>query len=175
MADTTRIDKAAEQVREDRRAVAAHVFAYAATDLLCYRAEGPPGLQDRQQALWQPLLDWAEETIGAALTVTEGITPVEQPAATLSSLRTAIEALDDRSLAALAVATRATGSLIIGLALIKGHIDADAAMDASQLDDRWQNEKWGEDPEAVKLRDALREEIQAAADFPELVRDGEAP
>ncbi len=169
----TPIEKAAEQVRDDRAAVAGHVFSYAGSDLLCYRADAPPELRDRQQRVWQPLLDWAAETFGAALRVTEGIIPVEQPADALSLLRKAVDALDDRSLAALAVAARASGSLIIGLALIKGRIDVDAAMEASQLDDRWQNEKWGEDPETKKRQDALRDEIQAAVNFLELVRGAE--
>ena len=171
----TPVEKATEQVRDDRAAVAGHVSGYAGSDLLCYRADAPSELQDHQQAVWQPLLDWAAETFGAALSVTEGIIPVEQPAEALSLLRQAVDALDDRSLAALAVATRAAGSLIIGLALIKGHIDVDAAMEASQLEDRWQNEKWGEDPEAKKRQDALRDEIQAAADFLKLVRGSEGP
>ena len=78
-------------------------------------------------------------------------------------------------LAALAVAARASGSLIIGLALIDGRIDVDAALEASGLDDRWQNEKWGEDPETRKRQDALRDEMQAAADFLKLVQGREGP
>lgn len=171
----TPVEKAAEQVGDDRAAVAGHVFSYAGSDLLCYRADAPSELQDHQQAVWQPLLDWAAETFGAALRVTEGIIPVEQPAEALSLLRQAVDGLDDRSLAALAVAARAAGSLIIGLALIKGHIDVDAAMEASQLEDRWQNEKWGEDPETRKRQDALRDEMQAAADFLKLVQGREGP
>ncbi len=172
---TSAIEKAAEQVRDDRAAVAGHVCSYAASDLLCYRADAPPGLRDRQQAVWQPLLDWAAETFGAALNVTEGVIPVEQPAAALSLLRKAVDALDDRSLAALAVAARASGSLIIGLALIKGRIGVDAALEASELDHRWQNKKWGEDPETKKRQDALRDEIQASADSLQLVGGGEGP
>ena len=74
---TTAIEEAAEQVRDDRAAVAGHVFSYADSDLLCYRADAPPELRDHQQAVWQPLLDWAAETFGAALRVTEGIIPVD--------------------------------------------------------------------------------------------------
>ena len=171
----TAIEKAAEQVRDNRAAVAGHVFSYADSDLLCYRADAPSELRDHQQAVWQPLLDWAAKTFGATLRVTEGIIPVAQPAAALALLRKAVDALDDRSLAALAVAARASGSLIIGLALIEGRIDVDAALEASGLDDRWQNEKWGEDPETKKCQDALREEIQAAVDFLKLVRGSEGP
>ena len=168
----TVMEKAAEQVRDDRAAVAGHVLSYAGCDLLCYRADAPSELQAHQQAVWQPLLDWAAETFGAALRVTDGVIPVEQPAGALTRLRKAVDALDDRSLAALAVAARASGSLILGLALIEGRIDVDAALAATGLDDRWQNDKWGEDPETRKRQDAIREEMQAAADFLKLVGGG---
>ena len=166
----TAIEKAAEQVCDNRAAVAGQVFSYADSDLLCYRADAPSELRDHQQAVWQPLLAWTAKTFGATLRVTEGIIPVAQPAAALALLRKAVDALDDRSLAA-----RASGSLIIGRALIEGRIDVDAALEASGLDDRWQNEKWGEDPETKKRQHALREEIQAAVDFLKLVRGSEGP
>ncbi len=42
---------------------------------------------------------------------------------------------------------------------------------ASQLDERWQAQKWGEDETDRVRRDALKDEIQAAIDFLELVRN----
>ena len=101
--------------------------------------------------------------------MTEGVVPVEQPGDALARLKTAVEALDDPSLTALAAATGASGSLIIGLALIHGHIDAESAFGASQLDERWQNEKWGEDEEEIKRRDALKEEIENAVKLLDLI------
>ena len=160
---------AVEHVKRERPAVIDHVLKYAGTDLLCYRAEVPAELRDRQHDAWQPLLDWAAETFGARLTVTDGVVPVEQPDDALTRLKTAVEALDDPSLTALAAATGASGSLIIGLALIHGHIDAESAFGASQLDERWQNEKWGEDEEEIKRRDALKEEIENAVKLLDLI------
>jgi chaperone required for assembly of F1-ATPase len=96
---------------------------------------------------------------------------VAQPAEALSHLRNAVEALDDRSLAALAVLTQSCGSLIVGLAVINGHLGPEQAMLASQLDERWQAQKWGEDETDRVRRDALKDEIQAAIDFLELVRN----
>ena len=160
---------AREHVKRERPAIIDHVLKYAGTDLLCYRAEEPAELRDRQHEAWQPLLDWAAETFGARLVVTDGVVPVEQPLDAVARLKAAVEALDAPSLTALAAATGASGSLIIGLALIHGHIDAEAAFRASELDERWQNEKWGEDPESIKRRDSLKEEIENAARLLDLI------
>lgn len=170
---STIASKAVDQVSNDRAAVLAHVLNYAGTDLLCYRAGHPPELQSRQHETWQPLLDWAADTFNARLVVTEGVTPVDQPKEALSGIKDIVEALDDRTLAGLAVLTQATGSLIIGLALLNGRLDAGAAMQASQLDERWQKEKWGEDGEDRKQLDALKNEIQETLDFLDLVQSRE--
>ncbi len=169
MAEPTPVEKAAAQVGDDRPSIVAFILKYAGTDLLCYRAGEPAELQDRQQETWQPLLDWAAAAFRARLVVTEGIAPVDQPADALSNLQAAVEALDDRALAALAVVVQACGSLIIGLGVINGQMDAGEAMLASQLDERFQAEKWGEDDDDIKRRDALEGEIQAAVDFLKLV------
>ncbi|MFQ5766335.1 MAG: hypothetical protein ACE5GT_15550, partial [Rhodospirillales bacterium] len=106
---------------------------------------------------------------GARLQVTAGVRPVEQPAAALKALRDAVEALDDLGLAALAAVTQASGSLVIGLAVVHGHIGPEAASDAAHLDERWQNEKWGEDGDDLARRRGLAAEIGAAARLLDLI------
>ncbi|HJO73513.1 MAG TPA: ATP12 family protein [Rhodospirillales bacterium] len=163
-------NSAVDGVAPDRRAVVEHAVKYAATDLLCYRANNQPELARRQHAEWQPLLDWAGEALGAPLAVTEGIAPVDQPAAALDALGAAVEALGDLELAALSSLTAACGSLVLALALAAGRIGAGEAYALSQLDETYQIEKWGADAEAVARCDRLCAEIAAAAAFLELVR-----
>jgi len=77
-----------------------------------------------------------------------------------------------RHLAALPSPVTATcGSLVIALALHEGRLDAEAAFDASQLDETFQIEAWGEDAEATRRRAALAEDIRATARFLELLRE----
>jgi len=64
------------------------------------------------------------------------------------------------------------GSLVLGLALLEGRIDAAEAFAASQLDESFQIEAWGEDPEQLERRRALAADIQAAARFVSLLREG---
>lgn len=160
---------AIDRIATDRPAIVEHVNRYGGTDLLCYRADAPPALARRQEAAWQPLLDWAAEALGARLRVTAGVRPVDQTAGARRALRDAVEGLDDLRLAALSAATQASGSLVIGLALVHGQIDPEAAADAAHLDGRWQSEKWGEDGGDRRRRRGIAAEIEAAARLVALV------
>jgi len=161
----TAIDRVAVQ----HESISEEVAGYAATDLVCYRADHPPALAARQKAVWQPLIDWATLRYDAPLAVTTGVIPTGQPEASLKALAAAVAAQDDFRLAALHAATAACGSLVIALALLEGRLDADAAFSASQLDESFQIEEWGEDAEAAGRRRALAADIAATARFANLL------
>jgi chaperone required for assembly of F1-ATPase len=154
-----------------RAEIVAEIANYAATDLVCYRAEHPPALAMRQEAAWQPLIDWAAGRYDAGLTVTAGIVPQPQSPTSLKAFAAAVGAQDDFRLTALQAATAACGSLVIALALLEGRLDAEAAFAASQLEETFQIEAWGEDAEAAARRAALAADIAAAARFLELLTD----
>src|SRR5438270_1276701 len=162
---TTAIDR----TRAQRELVVAETANYAGTDLVCYRAEHPPALVARQEETWQPLIDWAIGRYDAGLAVTSGIVPQPQAPATLKAFAAAVAAQDDFRLTALHTATAACGSLVIALALLEGRLDAEAAFAASQLDESFQIEAWGEDAEAGARRQALAADIAATARFVQLL------
>jgi chaperone required for assembly of F1-ATPase len=151
-------------------AVVSEIAKYAETDLVCYRAEHPPELIARENTVWQPLLDWAILRFDAPLAVTSGIVPRTQSPETLRAFASAVAALDPMTLTALHAMTTACGSIVIGFALLEGRLDARAAFAASQVDETYQIEQWGEDAEAAKRRAALAEDIDAAARFAALLR-----
>ncbi|ALG70919.1 ATPase [Azospirillum thiophilum] len=146
------------------------VSAYAGTDLLCYRAEHPQLLVERQARHWQPLLDWAALTYDAPLRVCAGLMPKPQPDEALAALRRVVEATDDWYLAALQTATGVCGSIVVALALLEGRIGPDEAFEVSQLDETYQIDQWGEDAEATKRRANVRAEILACRRFVDLLR-----
>jgi chaperone required for assembly of F1-ATPase len=163
---TTAIDRVATQ----REATIQQTANYADTDLVCYRATHPPALAARQHAVWQPLIDWAVLRYDAPLVVTTGVIPKGQSAASLRAFAAAVAEQDDFALTALHVATAASGSLVIGLALQEGQLDAPEAFAASQLDESFQIEAWGEDAEQAERRRALAADIAAAARFMSFLR-----
>ena len=164
---TTTLDRVATQ----RKTVVQQTANYAGTDLLCDRAGHPPALAARQQSMWQPLIDWAVLRYDAPLSVTNGVIPKSQATTSLRAFAAAVTELDDFALTALHLATTACGSLVLGLALLEGRIDAAEAFAASQLDESFQIEAWGEDPEQLERRRALAADIEAAACFISLLRE----
>jgi chaperone required for assembly of F1-ATPase len=73
-------------------------------------------------------------------------------------------------LTALHLATAACGSVIIALALLERQLDARQAFAASQLDESFQIEGWGEDQEQAERRRVLAADVEAAARFISLLR-----
>ncbi|MGA8549624.1 MAG: ATP12 family protein [Stellaceae bacterium] len=163
---STAIDRVAPQ----RPEVVRQIAGYAATDLVCYRAAHPPELAARQEAVWQPLIDWAVRRYDAPLEIAVGVIPVGQPDASLRAFAAAVAAHDDWALAALHLATGACGSLVIALALSEGRIDAAAAFAASELDESFHIDAWGEDAEQALRRRGLFGDLAAAARFLKLLR-----
>lgn len=161
---------ALDRVAPNRAQIAAELAAYGAHDLLCYRAERPESLVARQAALWQPHLDWAARELDAPLLVTVGVVSRPQPAQALNALARALEDFEPLALAALDLVVRGSGSLVLGLALAAGQIDAEAAFEAAELDASFQIERWGEDSEAAARRNALAADLAAADRFLRLLR-----
>ncbi len=154
---------ALDRACRERDALLDELAGYAGSDLLCYRAAAPARLTERQAKAWDPWLDWAAQTHGATLEVGAGIRPIEQPRDSIARLRDAAAALDDFRLVAAHLATGASGSLVLALALIAGRLEAEAAFQASQIDESFQIEQWGTDAEFEARRAALRADLDAAA------------
>ncbi len=172
-ADTplTRLAGTAQQrVAPDPDPTVDAIARYGESDLLCYRAEAPDQLVKRQAAAWQPWLDWAARTYDAPLRVSSGITYVKQHRDSIAALRRAVAALDVPALAALGIAVPALGSLVLGLALAEGKLDAATAYSLGALDELFQAELWGEDAEAAARRQSIADDIALAERLLRLTR-----
>ncbi|NDI03621.1 MAG: hypothetical protein EBY77_05610 [Rhodobacteraceae bacterium] len=138
---------------------------YGETDLLCYRADSPIELTQRQAQAWDPLLSWAKDTLGADLSPANGVMFVEQPARSLNHLKTVLLDQSAFQLTATYDLISISGSLILGLAVCKGKISAQEAWDLSRIDEIWQIEQWGEDEEATEVAEIKANSMRHAERF----------
>ncbi len=161
---------AQERIAPNPAPVLDALAGYAESDLLCYRADWPPALAERERVAWQPWLDWAAAHYGARLEVTRGIVHRAQDKAALAALRQGLDAIDALGLAALGVAVPLLGSLVLGLAMATGALDAAAAHGLAGLDEIYQAEQWGEDPEAVSRRARIGQDLAVAGRLLRLAR-----
>ena len=149
---------AVESLPMARAATADQVAQYAAADLICYFAEGPVGLVERQAERWEPWLARAEAEAGLRFVRASGIVHQPQPPEAIAAVRALALGLDDFALAGLAFGTALFGSAVLALAVQRGWLDGPAAFDLSRLDEAWQEEKWGVDAEAAERTARLGEE-----------------
>ena len=153
-----------EAVVDRIEAVTDDVAKYLGSDLLFYRAGHPEALVAREAALWDPVVFWAAEALGAHFILAEGIVHVRQPDSAISAARAALPA-DPWSISALHVVTTLTGSALLALALIRGVLDRDQVWAAAHVDEDWNIEKWGVDEEVAARRAARLVDFRAAADI----------
>jgi chaperone required for assembly of F1-ATPase len=145
-------------------AVSADAAKYLHSDLLFYRASHPEALVAREAELWDPVLFWAAENLGAHFMLAEGVMHVTQPEAAIKAARAAFPG-DPWSIAAFHVVTGITGSALLALALLHGARDPDQVWAAAHVDEDWNSEKWGVDEEVAARRTARLVDFKAAADI----------
>jgi len=160
---------AIDRLVNNRDEVIGITLKIAETDLLCYRAEEPADLVQRQQTSWQPELDWAREELSAELAVTTGILPINQPENALLALQAAMSELDDFPLMGVTNAAAAAGSLILAFGMQRGRLTASAMFEKSVLEEKHQMEIWGEDQEALERHQRIKADIEDSARFLELL------
>ena len=151
------VDAVADQVE----AVTDDIAKYLGSDLLFYRAGDPEALVAREAALWDPVVFWAADALGAHFILAEGIVHVRQPDSAIAAARAALPA-DPWSIAALHVVTTLTGSALLALALLRRVLDSDQVWAAAHVDEDWNIEKWGVDEEVAARRAARLVDFRAA-------------
>lgn len=155
-----------------RAEVEAEIARYAGNDLVCYRAETPEALVQRQAVAWDPIVGWVTADLGVALRTGRGIAHVQQPPELAGVVGARLGRVPALSLAALHVITTLTGSALLALAHAAGRISADELWAATHVDEDFQIEKWGWDADAEARRKQREGEMRAASRIIALEADG---
>src|ERR1700674_830347 len=150
---------ALDRVAGNRPLVSEQILSFGRTDLVCYRADEPVELVKRQASAWDPLIEWLRRRHGVELQTVSGLSYVEQKHDALRALEAAVASRNDFVLTALNAAATLCGSLTIALAQIDGRLDAGEAMAAAQVDEDYQAERWGKDPQMAAKRAAKSREL----------------
>jgi len=165
--------KAIDAVKGREAEIRADIVNYAGSDLLCYRADHPDELIERQARIWDPVLAWAAHDHGIGLILASGVSPVRQSDTALAAFKAKIETGYDNAFAlgALHVMTTLSGSALLAFAHAQGRLSLEQAWHAAHVDEDWQIEKWGADDEAMKARAARKADMNAASQMLDLLYD----
>lgn len=158
-----------QQPQNNRTDKSAHILKYIDTDLLCYRADKPKALNSLQEQEWHPWLDWFTSEFGADLSTTSGLEVLSQPKEAKEEVEKYINQLTESEFDALYGATTISGSIVLGLALVKQNLTAEEAVKLIFLEETYKEQiydadKYGSDPHIeAKKKEALKNLDQAAA------------
>lgn len=155
------IDKVKPQLNDIRKLL----LEYGDCDLICYRAESPQVLIDRQDLAWGRIIEWAEKELNVHLKVFTGVIHYPQPTESILELEKQIFEQSVFQLCALHELVTISGSLILSLAVVKGFLSERTAWEASNVDENWQVERWGSDLDAQKTAEEKRNSFFQAAQF----------
>lgn len=165
---TRSANAALDKVRHQHGEVADMLAEYGGTDLVCYRADHPQELIERQAQAWDPVLDWAGDTLGARLVPVSGVMHRPQPAQALETLSRQVHALGSFQLAAFHDLVGMSGSLLLGFAALHNWRDIDEIWQISRIDEQWQEDQWGIDAEAAQQSEVKRQSFLHAKRFYDL-------
>lgn len=162
---TRSANAAIDKVMIQHAEVADMIADYGDSDLLCYRADSPRELCERQAMAWDPFLEWADKALNARLLPRAGVIHQPQDPRSIENLRRSVHAFDAFELTAIHDLVGLSGSLILGLATARGHESPEAVWEISRIDERWQAEQWGDDDEALEVEERKKTEFLHAANF----------
>ena len=162
---TRLVNSVLDRVAPRRAEIIMELVAYGHTDLVCYRADEPDELVALQGQTWNPYLDWLEAELGVDLVTTTGVLPIVQSDAAVARLMAELENLDDFALTAFHAFVAGFGSIVLALAAVRGFSSFDECWQASVLDQTFQEQKWGSDPEVVENRERLKQDLMTSVDL----------
>lgn len=160
---TRLVNTAIDAIASNPEPVHLDIVKFAGTDHLCYRADAPQSLVERQSQLWDPIVQWAASEFGARFVLAEGVIHQAQPEAAISAFSERLAAFRSAiELASLHMLTSITGSALLALAFAEGRITAEEAWTLAHVDEDWNIEHWGEDDEAAARRQNRLKDFNAA-------------
>ncbi len=162
---TTLVNTAVDRVTPRRVEIIEEMVAYGHTDLVCYRADEPGDLVALQQKTWDPFLVWLKSELDIDLTVATGVLPLTQADAAIARLTAEVSPFNDFALTAFHAFVGGFGSIVLALALARDFTSFDDCWQASLLDQTFQENLWGTDPEVLDNREHVRRELLTSVDL----------
>lgn len=144
---------------------------YAETDTLCYRADPDEPLFERQESVWEPLIERVEQAYDVKFTRVSGIVHRPQPAETITKLRGVLRDKDHFTLAGIQTMASLSASLCVPLLALETGAEPVSLWRAASLEEEWQSDLWGRDQEAETRRRKRQDAFLAACEWISLLDD----
>ena len=143
---------ATDTTEKEREVIINRLVEYSNCDPICYIASEPKKLHLKQENLYNPLIDWAEEFFSIKLNRATGLLFIEQPSLNSGIIKKYLEKCDNFHLSAIHELTKSLGSLFTCLALYKKVISPENAWEVANVEDNFRIEVWGKVEEETQKK-----------------------
>jgi chaperone required for assembly of F1-ATPase len=134
-------------------------------DLILYRASHPKELHLRQRENWDHIVDYHYKINGYKFNKTDSIQYVLQPESSISGITKILNNYSDIENILIHNCTKILGSCLITLACKDNYINPEKSWVIANIDDTWQEEKWGKDDEKIKRQTLLKKDFLTYMEF----------
>ena len=157
-------DEAQKYISENREQVTDLLTDFAQTDVLlflCPNAE----IKKTQEQKWLPVLAQINQILNTVFKATDALEVLSQNKNSAEVFKKMLNTLSLKQLTVLYLAATHLKSPLLGYLLLVQKISAVQAFDLAYLEELCQNERWGEDAEAVEKRRKVFEVLQQVEDY----------
>lgn len=157
-------DEAQKYISENREQVTDLLTDFAQTDVLlflCPNAE----IKKTQEQKWLPVLAQINQILNTVFKATDALEVLSQNKNSAEVFKKMLKTLSLKQLTALYLAATNLKSPLLGFAMLQQKMSAVEAFDLAYLEELCQNERWGEDAEAVEKRRKVFEVLQQVEDY----------
>ncbi len=151
-------------VRQNRHEIIERLINFSTYDVLLFWS-GDEQVCQLQQKKWTPIIKWVNDLIKACFVTTEGLESPKANQVTAQELKSVLEGFSDKQLAVFYSTALNMRSVLLALALVKGRIDAAEAFELAELEELYQAEKWGSEPQAEARRNSIKQQLVEAESY----------
>lgn len=165
-----------DRVLPQRRVLEDTILSYLDTDLLLYQVAEPKALYDRQQDVWEPVIQNIESLYDIQFSRTDGLAVVTHSDDVRQAIAMTLSGMNPYQFCAFQISVEATRSPILALAFYHGHIDSEHVFQACFLEELYKDgiydaEHYGVDPHMQKTYNTLKRELESCQVFLQMCRD----
>lgn len=150
--------KIEEDITSSRVKIIERLSDFALNDVLLFWSSNPQ-LFAEQKVKWAPVIEWINEAVNSRFLPTSGLEIPKANLETIAELKNFINNFSDKELTALYVAALHMRSVLLAVALVKGHLSADEAFELSELEALYQARRWGNEPVADARRKSIKDAL----------------
>ena len=157
-------DEAQKYISENHEQVTDLLADFSQTDVLLFYCPRPE-IRKLQEQKWQPILDLCNQNLNTVFKATDALEVLPQNKNSAEVFKKMLKTLSLKQLTVLYLAATNLKSPLLGYLLLGQKISAAQAFDLAYLEELCQNERWGEDAEAVEKRRKVFEVLQQIEDY----------